>query len=96
MSRCKNQQQISRAQDELQIIEHLEAEHIFLHLIYLVDTWRSQNRVWGVGRGSSVSCFVLYVIGVNKINPLDYDLPMTEFFKINPDQILNKNKLPKE
>ena len=96
LSRCKNQQQISRAQDELQIIEHLEAEHIFLHLIYLVDTWRSQNRVWGVGRGSSVSCFVLYVIGVNKINPLDYDLPMTEFFKINPDQILNKNKLPKE
>jgi len=96
LSRCKNEIQTNRARDELAIIDHLQAEHIFKHLIYLVDKWRSENRVWGVGRGSSVSCFVLYLIGINKINPLDYDLSMTEFFKIEPDRVLNKNKLPKE
>lgn len=96
LSRCKNDVQMRRAMDELAIIDHLQAEHIFKHLIYLVDKWRSENRVWGVGRGSSVSCFVLYLIGINKINPLDYDLSMTEFFKIDPDRVLNKNKLPKE
>lgn len=96
LSRCKNKAQTKRASDELLIIDHLNAHHIFKHLIYLVDKWRSENRVWGVGRGSSVSCFVLYLIGINKINPLDYDLDMTEFFKINPDIILNKNKQYKE
>lgn len=81
LSRCKNDQQITRAQLELKIIHELGVAHIFKHLIYLVTQWRSQNLVWGVGRGSSVSCFVLYAIGLNKINPLDYDLDHGEFFK---------------
>jgi DNA polymerase III alpha subunit len=81
LSRCKNQQQMSRARHELNIINQLQVQHIFKHLIYLVNLWRSRNLVWGIGRGSSVSCFVLYVIGLNKINPLDYDLDHREFFK---------------
>jgi DNA polymerase III alpha subunit len=82
LSRCSNSDQILRAQEELAIVAQLEATPIFLHLIYLVDHWRSRNLVWGVGRGSSVSCFLLYVIGINKINPLDYELDHKEFFKI--------------
>lgn len=81
LSRCKDQAQQKRAQDELAIIHKLQVQHIFKHLIYLVNLWRSRNLVWGIGRGSSVSCFVLYVIGLNKINPLDYDLDYREFFK---------------
>jgi DNA polymerase III alpha subunit len=85
LSRCVNTQQEHRARQELALIEHLNVSHIFKHLIYLVDTWRSKNLVWGIGRGSSVSCFILYVIGINKINPLDYDLDPEEFFKITLD-----------
>ena len=81
LSRCKDNKQLLRAQQELAIINHLQVQHIFKHLIYLVNLWRSRNLVWGIGRGSSVSCFVLYVIGLNKINPLDYDLDHKEFFK---------------
>lgn len=81
LARCKDAQQRDRAQQELKIIHDLQAEHIFLHLIYLVNMWRAKNLVWGIGRGSSVSCFVLYAIGLNKINPLDYDLDHREFFK---------------
>jgi DNA polymerase III alpha subunit len=50
-------------------------------MIYLVDVFRENNIVWGVGRGSSVSSYVLYVIGINKINPLEYGLSSDEFFK---------------
>jgi len=82
LTRCTNKDQEQRALVELHLISKLQAEPIFQHLIYLVDTWRSQGLVWGVGRGSSVSCFVLFLIGVNKINPLDYDLDYQEFFKI--------------
>lgn len=78
---CQTPEEQARAKIELDIIQQLDVEHIFKHLIYLVDTWTKENLVWGVGRGSSVSCFVLYVIGLNKINPLDYDLDPSEFFK---------------
>lgn len=81
LDRCQSQTEKSRALLELDIIQQLNVQHIFKHLIYLVDTWSSQNLVWGIGRGSSVSCFVLYAIGLNKINPLDYDLDPSEFFK---------------
>lgn len=48
---------------------------------YLVDTLRSNNIVWGVGRGSSVSSYCLYLIGLHKIDSVKYNLPITEFFK---------------
>jgi len=50
-------------------------------MLYIVDTLRSQNILWGVGRGSSVSCYCLYLIGIHKIDSLKYDLPINEFFK---------------
>jgi DNA polymerase III alpha subunit len=81
LTRCKSPAEQTRATYELKLIDQLKVHDIFRHLIYLVDTWRSRNLVWGIGRGSSVSCFILYVIGLNRINPLDYDLDPEEFFK---------------
>jgi DNA polymerase III alpha subunit len=48
---------------------------------YVVDTLRSNGVVWGVGRGSSVASYVLHLIGVHKIDPIKYDIPIEEFFK---------------
>ena len=48
---------------------------------YIVDTLRKNNIVWGVGRGSSVASFVLYLIGVHKINSIYYDLEISEFLR---------------
>jgi DNA polymerase III alpha subunit len=48
---------------------------------YIVDTLRKNNIVWGVGRGSSVASYALYLIGVHKIDSVKYDLPIEEFFK---------------
>jgi DNA polymerase III alpha subunit len=50
-------------------------------LIYFIDTLRNNNVVWGVGRGSSVSSFCLFLIGVHKINPLLYELDYKEFLR---------------
>jgi DNA polymerase III alpha subunit len=53
-----------------------------LHVMkYIVDTLRSNNIVWGVGRGSSVASYVLYLIGVHKVDSIKYSLPIEEFFK---------------
>lgn len=48
---------------------------------YIVDTLRKNNVVWGVGRGSSVASYVLYLIGIHKIDSVKYAIPIEEFFK---------------
>jgi DNA polymerase III alpha subunit len=50
-------------------------------MIYLVDFMRENDIVWGVGRGSSVASYVLYLIGVHKIDSLYYDLDIAEFLR---------------
>jgi len=37
--------------------------------------------MWGVGRGSSVSSYILYLIGVHKIDSIKYDLDYKEFLR---------------
>ena len=51
------------------------------YMIYLVDFMRENDIVWGVGRGSSVASYVLYLIGVHRINSIQYDLDWREFLR---------------
>ena len=51
------------------------------YLKFLVDTMRKHNIIWGVGRGSSVASFVLFLLGIHRINSLYYDLSIDEFLK---------------
>jgi len=37
--------------------------------------------IWGVGRGSSVASYVLYLLGVHKINSMYYNLDAEEFLR---------------
>jgi len=50
-------------------------------LKYFVDTCRANNVVWGVGRGSSVASYVLYIIGVHRIDSIKYNLDWREFLR---------------
>jgi DNA polymerase III alpha subunit len=50
-------------------------------LIYLVTELRRNNIIYGVGRGSSIASFVLYLLGVHRINSLKYNLDLKEFLK---------------
>jgi DNA polymerase III alpha subunit len=51
------------------------------YMIYLVDFMRENNIVWGVGRGSSVASYVLYLIGVHRIDSIKYELDWREFLR---------------
>lgn len=78
---CENDEQINRVNQELELyIKH--GMYDVLHVMkYIVDTLRNNGVVWGVGRGSSVASYVLYLIGVHKIDSVKYKLPIEEFFK---------------
>ena len=71
----------TRVVDELAEFKQRNMLNLLRWLKYFVDTMRSNNIVWGVGRGSSVSSYVLYLIGVHKINPIKYNLDWQEFLR---------------
>ncbi len=48
---------------------------------YVVDELRKNNIVWGVGRGSSCASLVLFVLGINRVDPVKYNIPVGEFIK---------------
>lgn len=81
LEQCKTSEEQQRAGKELLMFLDRDLFPLLQYLKYLVDTMRKYNIVWGVGRGSSVSSYVLYLIGIHKINPIYYDLDINEFLK---------------
>lgn len=71
----------TRVQEELALFAQHNMINVLKYLKYLVDTMRSNNIVWGVGRGSSVASYCLYLIGVHKIDSIKYNLDIKEFLK---------------
>jgi hypothetical protein len=81
LDQCKTDAELQRAGAELIMFQERNMFNLLKYLKYLVDTLRKNNIVWGVGRGSSVASFVLFLIGIHKINSLYYDLSIDEFLK---------------
>lgn len=81
LDQCKTQEELQRVGQELLLYQERNLFPLLKQLKYVVDTWRNHNIVWGVGRGSSVASYVLFLIGVHKINSLYYDLDIKEFLR---------------
>lgn len=78
---CNTDTEILRVNQELELYSKYQLLTLLKYLKFLVDTLRTNQIVWGVGRGSSICSFVLYLIGINRINPLKYNLDINEFLK---------------
>tara|TARA_B100000497_G_scaffold127884_1_gene171565 strand:- start:1719 stop:2243 length:525 start_codon:yes stop_codon:yes gene_type:complete len=82
MSKCDDDfHKMARVEEELKAFEERDMENLLRYMIYLVDFMRENNIVWGVGRGSSVASYVLYLIGVHKINSIQFGLDWREFLR---------------
>lgn len=73
---------ISRTLSELKVYEKQGLIQMLKCLVYVVETFTEQEIVWGVGRGSSVSSYILYLIGVHDIDCVEFDLPFSDFMKM--------------
>ena len=80
-NQCPTVEIKQRVTDELTLFAKNDMIPVLKTMKYVVDTLRKNNIVWGVGRGSSVSSYVLYLIGIHKIDSIKYNLPIEEFFK---------------
>jgi DNA polymerase III alpha subunit len=81
LNQCNTDAELQRAGEELLMYQERDMFVLLKYLKYLVDTMRANNVLWGVGRGSSVASFVLFLLGVHRINSLYYDLSIEEFLK---------------
>lgn len=78
---CSTQEQLQRVGQELLLYQERNLFDLLRYLKYLVDTMKENDIVWGVGRGSSVASYVLYLLGVHRIDSLHYDLDPAEFLR---------------
>jgi DNA polymerase III alpha subunit len=81
LEQCQGEAELQRAGKELLMYQDRDLLSLLQYLKYLVDTMRKNNIVWGVGRGSSVASFVLFLLGIHRVNSLFYELDIEEFLK---------------
>ena len=79
LGKCTNSIEQSRVLDEYQEYERHNMIDLLRWCKYFVDTCINNDIIWGVGRGSSVASYILYLIGVHRINSLKYNLDWKEF-----------------
>lgn len=78
---CKTDAELQRVGEELLLYQERNLFNLLRYLKYLVDVMTQNRLIWGVGRGSSVASYVLYLMGVHRVNSLFYDLDPQEFLR---------------
>ena len=81
LSQCRTEPELQRVGEELLMFQERGLFDLLKYLKYLVDTMRQHGVIWGVGRGSSVASYVLYLIGIHRIDSMYYDLSIHEFLR---------------
>ena len=71
---------LDRIVAELEEVHRRGMDQFMRTIIYILDTFRQNNVVWGVGRGSSCACYLLFLVGLHAVDCVKMEVPMTEFF----------------
>lgn len=81
LSLCNTDVELQRCGAELLLYQERDLFNLLRYLKYLVDVMQENMLIWGVGRGSSVSSYVLYKLGVHRVDSLFYELNPGEFLR---------------
>jgi len=71
----------SRINTELEFFIRSKNIKFLLSLHKLIQKFKEDNVVWGVGRGSSCASYILYLLEIHDVNPLEYGIPFSEMSK---------------
>jgi DNA polymerase III alpha subunit len=77
----RNPEHVNRIIQEMEYFVETNNIVFITKLITLINDFKSRNVVWGVGRGSACSSFLLYVLDIHDVNPIKYDIPFSEMSK---------------
>lgn len=72
---------VQRLSEEIWLFKDHGLDDVLRCLIYVVDTLREKKAVWGVGRGSSCSSYLLFLLGLHSVDPVKYDIDVADFIR---------------
>jgi len=78
---CKTDVELQRVGEELLLYQERNLFDLLRYLKYLVDVMRENRLIWGVGRGSSLASYVLYLLGIHRVDSIYFDLDPQEFLR---------------
>jgi DNA polymerase III alpha subunit len=81
LSLCASSAELQRCGQELLLFQERNLFDLLRYLKYLVDIMSKNRLIWGVGRGSSVASYVLFKLGVHRVDSLFYELDPAEFLR---------------
>ena len=81
MSKSDQLKRIRRVELELKLFTQKSLLSILKLMVFVVNTFTQQGVVWGVGRGSSVSSYILFLIGVHDVDSVEFELPIQDFLR---------------
>ncbi len=81
LSRCNNNEQKERVIEELKLFKKYDLEILLRFMVYMIDVFQENDIIWGIGRGSSVSSYCLYLIGIHKVDSIRYNLNIKDFLR---------------
>lgn len=76
---CKSEIEIQRVKDEIKLYEDFGMQSLLRWAIWFMDVVNEKNLFIGVGRGSSVSSYCLYLIKLHLIDSIKWDLDCRNF-----------------
>ena len=74
-------QRLQRLSYEIWLFKELDLYEVVRTLIYVIDVLTEKKIVWGVGRGSSCSSYLLYLLGLHEVDPVKYGIDITDFIR---------------
>ena len=78
---CNSEAALQRVGEELLMYQARDLFNLLRYLKFLIDIMKQNNLIWGVGRGSSVASYVLYLLEVHRVDSLHYNLDIAEFLR---------------
>jgi len=72
---------IVRIKKEIAAFERLNLLDFLRTLCFIVDSLKNKGILWGVGRGSSVASYCLFLLEIHDVDSFKFDLDFEEFVK---------------
>lgn len=72
---------VDRIEEELHFFSRTNNLLFLFRCMKLIDSFRADNIVWGVGRGSCCASLILYLLEVHDVDPVKFDIPFEELSK---------------
>lgn len=75
------EQRLARLAEEIDLFIRLGYSDLLRALIYVLDVLKRERIVWGVGRGSSCSSYLLHLLGLHEVDCVKYEIPLSDFIR---------------